>query len=165
MKKYFLSLMILISVLSFSGCGKEEKGEESTSISSEQIEASDKQGESKEKSLDELYDEAVSQTSAEVRSAISGSSVLDLDGTINAYIEINNAGMMADVADFTTKTIDQIAPGYSKYDIIIESDLANDKIVTWHSYDNKTGILINTLTDYYEENVTIDGLYSWKEGK
>ena len=165
MKKYFLSLTILIIGLSFSGCGKEEKGEESTSILSEQIEASDNQDGSKEKSLDELYDEAVSQTSAEVRSAISGSTVVDVNGKLTAIIEINDGGMMADVAEFTTKTIDQIAPGYTSYDIMIEYDLGKDNVVSWHSYDNKVGILINTLTNYYEENVTIDGLYSWKEGK
>ena len=165
MKKYFLSLTILIIGLSFSGCGKEEEKEESISTSSQVTNVSEEQEESKEKTLDELYADALAETTPEIRSAISGSTVVDVNGKLTAIIEINNGGMMADVAEFTTKTIDKIAPGYTSYDIMIEYDLGKDNVVSWHSYDNKVGILINTLTNYYEENVTIDGLYSWKEGK
>lgn len=166
MKRRFLLLSILIiSMLFVTGCGKEEEKEESISTSSQVTNVSEEQEESREKTLDELYADALAETTPEIRSAISGSTVVDVDGKLTAIIEINNGGMMADVAEFTTKTIDQIAPEYTSYDIMIEYDLGKDNVVSWHSYDNKVGILINTLTNYCEENVTVDGLYSWKEGK
>ena len=164
-RRFLLSSILIIIMLFVTGCGKEEEKEESISTSSQVTNVSEEQEESREKTLDELYADALAETTPEIRSAISGSTVVDVDGKLTAIIEINNGGMMADVAEFTTKTIDQIAPEYTSYDIMIEYDLGKDNVVSWHSYDNKVGILINTLTNYCEENVTIDGLYSWKEGK
>lgn len=134
MKKYLITLLFILLLL--TGCGSVP--EQTTKASTEELTTESKIPEEVNQYIDSFVE-------------------ADLNGTYTVSVDINNAGHMAEVADYVTKAVD----GHDKYDVLISYKDPKGWVCTWHSYDNKTGILINTLTNYTEENVTVDRLYEW----
>lgn len=134
MKKYLITLLFILLLL--TGCGSVP--EQTTKASTEEVTTESKIPEEVNQYIDSFVE-------------------ADLNGTYTVNVDINNAGHMAEVADYVTKAVD----GHDKYDVLISYTDSKGWVCTWHSYDNKTGILINTLTNYTEENVTVDRLYEW----
>lgn len=152
MKKYAIIIMLLVTML--TGCGNTSKVENmETTTTTESVETTT------EADLDEM-DKAVSEFPDDVTQYIDSYVSVDLDGTFTVSVDINDAGHMGLVADYITQAVDGLSETYNGYDILI-SYKADKWVCTWHSYDNKKGILINTLTNYTEENVTVDRLYEW----
>lgn len=143
MKKYFITLL---SILLLTGCGKAEKTV-TTKASTEAI-------------TEAITEEVIeSNLPKEIDPYVDEWHETDLDDLYIIDIKINNAGHMADVADVATQRAAQV--NYPDLDILISYTDSDGWVCSWHSYDGKTGILINTLTGYTEENVTVDRLYEW----
>ena len=155
MKKF--TIVILIAACILSGCGSNS----SNTGASPEIEATENVEEVATPSDLSEMDAAVNDFPEEVSQYINDYISVDLDGTFTVSVEINDAGHMGLVADYITKAVDGLSEKYSGYDILITYKDEAGWVCTWHSYDNQVGILINTLTNYTEQNVTVDRLYEW----
>lgn len=155
MKKY--GLIILMALL-LTGCENDKAGddfsklEKITTINTTEATTEAATEMTTEASLDSDIPEEISQY-------INDYTETDFQGTYTIIAEINSAGHMAEVADYVTQKAAET--NYSDFDIMVSYIDPTGWVCTWHSYDAKTGILINTLTDYTELDVTVDRLYEW----
>ena len=168
MKKRIIFILALILLL--TGCGEKEEKAATTTEATYQIttEAITEETTDEKDNPDyykNLMFDAYYEYPKDLRDIISGISAYDVNGKFTAIIEIGDAGRMGEVAEYVTKTIDDIAGDFSSYDVMISYSDIKGWVCSWHSYDNKTGILINTLTNYTEENVTIEDLKKWNSGE
>ena len=142
MKKLFLMLLCVLLLL--TGCGASESTTEATTEGSELS----------------LLDSYINDYPEEVKQYIELCESLEQDSYVYANVKVTEAGHMAEVADYITKSISELPGEHTEYDITVRyTDPDKGWVCTWTSKDNKTGTLINTLTNYTEENVTIDDLY------
>jgi hypothetical protein len=158
-RRFLLSSILIISMLFVTGCGKEEGKEDTTSTSSQVTEAL------QEKKTEDEFRQELEKADQKYRDAIADYSIKDYGDTISASIHASNGGTIAEAAEFSTQFFDSRLSGVNSYMLLVQYDDPAGWTVSWDTSDNKTGFLMNTLTNYTEENVTIDGLYSWKEGK
>ena len=167
MKRRIVIFLALIFLL--TGCGeKEEKATttEATYQTTTEIitEATTDERDDPDYYKNLMFD-AYYEYPKDLRDIISGISAYDINGKFTAVIEIIDVGRMGEVAEYITKTINDIAGDFSAYDIMISYSDIKGWVCSWHSYDNKVGILINTLTNYTEENVTVEDLKKWNNGE
>lgn len=157
MKKRIVLFLATMMILLMAGCG--EKEETTTQATTEAV------TEETKKSIGEIYGEELGKADQKYQDAIKDYTMIELDDQISGTITASSGGMMAEAADFTSSFLDSYENKYSKNYITVKYEDESGYTVTWDSEDGKTGYLMNTLTNYSEDNVTIDGLYSWKEGK
>ena len=162
-RRFLLSSILIISMLFVTGCGKEEGKEDTTSTSSQVTEASEES--TTEESINDYFGKELEKADQKYKDAIKDYTVTYIDGKIYAYIDTTSGGMIAEAADFSTKVLEPKYQEAVSFALTIHYEDPSGYIVSWDSEDNKTGFLVNTLTNYSESNVTVDGLYSWKEGK
>ena len=137
--------MLLCVFLLLTGCGASESTTEATTSGSELS----------------LLDPYINDYPEEVKQYIELCEALEQGSYVYANVKITNAGHMAEVADYITKSISELPGEHTEYDVTIRYIDEAGWVCTWTSKDNKTGSLVNTLTDYSEDNVTIDDLYKW----
>lgn len=136
MKKRFILLLSLIFIL--TGCGNAEGA--STEL----------------ETVTEVTTEATTETEG-MEKYINSYTDVDLDGVYMINVQINDPSHIAEVAEYTTQKAAET--DYKEFDILVSYKDASEWVCNWHSYDNKTGVFINTATGYTEQNVSIDRLY------
>lgn len=176
MKKYII-IYFLAMIFILSACGENEETTtkevstkattEATTIE-ETTEASVQTNSQKPEGSELTYEQYMYADATDypddVSNNIKALTVANYEGTFTVICEIKDSGLMAKTAEYITQSSATIGKDFDKFDILISYEGATGWICSWHSYDNKTGILINTLTDYKEENVSIDRLYEWNNG-
>lgn len=152
MKRRIVIFLALIFLL--TGCGEKEEKATTTEATTEA-----------KKTINTIFGEKLETADQKYKDAISDYVMVELDDQISGTITASSGGMIAEAADFTSSFLDSYENKYPKNYIIVKYEDASGYYVIWDSEDGKTGYLTNSLTNYSEENVTIEGLYSWKEGK
>ena len=137
MKKLFL---MLICILLLTGCGSAKEVANIT-----------------ESTTAEASTEAVTEEPEGVEKYIDSYTDVDLDGVYMINVQINDPSHIAEVAEYTTQKAAET--DYKEFDIVVSYKDTSEWVCNWHSYDNKTGVFINTATGYTEQNVNIDRLY------
>jgi hypothetical protein len=164
-------IFILAFGMLLTGCGKEKTKETTTTTTEALTEAlteapTESTTEAKaEKTANDVFREELEKADQKYKDAIKDYSIIYFNDEISATVNTTSGGMIAEAAEFTTNFFDSYEVKPSSYSIIVKYDDESGYMVSWDSHDNKTGFLMNTLTHYSENDVTVEGLYSWKEGK
>lgn len=153
-------LLIILALLLLSGCGSTPEVTEETSEETVTEEVADQELTDADYILNYIED-----NSSEAYDNIIELSAGEINGKFTVICSIHDVGKMAVVADYVTIAVSEYAGNYENYDVMIEYFDESGWVCTWHSYDNKTGILINTLSNATSENVTVDELYKWNNGE
>lgn len=156
-------IYLLLGIILLTGCGNTVE-QPTTQPQTEQV-SSEETTEQTELDYNTLIHAAIVDYPEEALDCITGLEAGDINNSFTVVCEINNAGKMAIVAENICKSSLEIGKDFDKYNILISYQDKSGWVCTWHSYDCKTGIMINTLTNYTEENVTIDRLYEWNNGE
>lgn len=160
MKKVIICLTFLFIL---SGCGKTT--EPTTEATTEAAAVTTEESTRHEFTYDELMKASMADYPDDAFNNIKECVTVDIDGVFTVSCDIKDAGKMGIVADYITQSVADVGKDFEQYDILITYVDEAGWVCTWHSYDNKTGILINTLSNYTEKDVTVETLYKWNNGE